>query len=262
MLLAVACTTGVAQTTDSTKIRKPKQIGYNPNSRRNGYENYTSSDAVTGAGQAPGAIVNTVDLRYEGLRGTPYFLPEWNKGQIETTGGQTYTDVLLKFDAFRQQLLLLRTLANGGAWPGRDSTIVDADQVKSFQFVADNGQLYRFRKLPEPVKADNGTLNEAYFQVLYEGKTSLLKRVEKRFKPADYKMPYSPGIRYDEFREYESYFLLRPDQTLTKVKLSKQELLNALSDKREALKAFSTDKKHALKTESDAIALLKQYDSL
>ena len=240
-----------AQTADTTKARSVGQ--FNPNARRNGYELYQSTSQIVGAG--PYTMVNTMDHRYEGLRGTPYFLPEWNKGEIEMVSGQHYKEVPIKFDAYRQHLILLRT------WVGSDSIIINADQVKSFQLKNGDGQLYVFRHIPAAITNDEA-LKEGYFLVLYQGKTALLKRVVKTFRQADYKNPYSTDVRYDEFRNAISYYLLKPDQKLEKVKLSDKSLIETLGNRKEELKAFVKQENLNFKTENDAIALVKKYDSL
>ena len=248
---SVLLTGAFAQQPDSTKTR-PKQAS-NPNAQRNGYETYQSTSQIIGTG--PYTMVNTIDQRYEGLRGSPYFLPEWNKGQIEMVSGQNYKDVPIKFDAHRQELILLRTGVKN------DSIIVNANQVKSFQFQSSDGQFYVFRRFPT-AKTDDEALKEGYFLVLYQGKSTLLKRIVKTFKQADYKNPYSNDIRYDEFKPISSYYLLKPDQTLTKVKLSDKSLIESFGDHKDELKAFAKQEKLTIKTEADAIQLVTKYDSL
>lgn len=240
-----------AQKTDTTKITQ--KSAFNPNDRRNGYETYQSMNQIVGAG--PNTMINTIDHRYEGMRGTPYFLPEWNKGQIEMVAGQHYKEAQLKFDAYRQHLIMLRP------WAGNDSIIVNANMVKSFEFKSDNGQIYTFRHLPA-VKTDDETLKEGYFLVLYQGKSSLLKRVVKSFRKADYKNPYSSGNRYDEFRDVIAYYILKPDNTLEKVKLTDKAIIDALGVHEDELKAFAKQEKLTGKTETDAVRLIQKYDSL
>ncbi len=250
-LLAVSLSGSYAQTRDTTKVRPVQQA--NQNDRRNGYETYQSTSQIIGTG--PNGMVNTIDHRYEGLRGTPYFLPEWTKGQIEMTAGQNYTNVPLKFNAYQQQLILLRTASNN------DSIIVDAGQVKRFILKNDDGQTYLFQRLPM-VKTNDQALKDGYFLVLYEGKNVLLKRIAKTYKQADYKNPYSNDVRYDSFRDAFSYYLLKPDQTLTKVKLSDKSLIDALGDRKDELKAFVKQENLYFKTENDAVTLVKKYDSM
>lgn len=250
-LLAMSFRGAYAQTRDSTKVSPVRQA--NPNDRRNGYETYQSTGQIIGSG--PNGMVNTIDHRYEGLRGTPYFLPDWTKGQIEMSAGQNYTSVPLKFNAYQQQLVLLRT------WAGNDSILVDADQVKRFTLKNGDGQLYVFKRHPTARTTDQ-TLKNGYFLVLYEGKNALLKRVAKTFKPADYKNPYANNVRYDEFRDVFSYYLLKPDQTLMKIKLSDKSLIDALGDRKDDLKTFVKQENLSIRTENDAILLMKKYDSL
>lgn len=240
-----------AQKPDSAKTAPVRQPTIND--RRNGYETYQSTSQIVGAG--PYTMINTIDQRYEGLRGSPYFLPEWNKGQIEMASGQHYKDVPIKFDASRQQLILLRPQA------GNDSIIVNANQVKSFQFTSNDGQFYVFRRYPAAI-TDDESLKEGYFLVLHQDKSALLKRVMKSFRKADYKSAYSNDIRYDEFRPAYSYYLLKPDQTLIKVKLSDKAIIETLGDHRNELKAFVKQEGLTFKNEDDAIQLVKKYDSL
>ncbi|WP_020606711.1 hypothetical protein [Spirosoma spitsbergense] len=239
-----------AQKTDTTKVELTRK--FNANDRRNGYETYQSMNQVVGSGV--NTMINTIDHRYEGLRGTPYFLPEWNKGQIEMVAGQHYKEVPIKFDAYRQHLILLRPQS------GNDSIIVNASQVKSFQFKNSDGQVYTFRRIPT-AKTDDEVLKEGYFLVLYQDKSALLKRILKTFKPADYKNPYSNGIRYDEFRNAVSYYILKPDQTLEKVKLSDKSIIEALGAHADELKAFVKQNNLGGKTENDAIQIVQKYDS-
>lgn len=250
-LLAVSLSGAYAQTRDTTKVKRVQQP--NLNDRRNGYETYQSTSQIVGSG--PNGMINTIDHRYEGLRGTPYFLPEWTKGQIEMTAGQNYTNVPLKFNAYQQQLMLLRT------WSNNDSIVVDAGQVKRFILKNNDGQTYLFARLPT-AKTSDQSLKDGYFLVLYEGKNALLKRVAKTFKPADYKNPYANDVRYDAFRDAFSYYLLKPDQTLTKIKLSDKSLIDALGDRKDELKAFVKQENLYFKTENDAVTLVKKYDSM
>ncbi|UHG92058.1 hypothetical protein [Spirosoma oryzicola] len=202
-----------------------------------------------------GPLIFKVDARYEGQHGSPYFLPGWSNGQVSLRDGRQYKDVPLKFDAYRQALLLLRPKS------GNDSIIIDRQTVNRFLLTTSNGQPYLFSRYPSAKVTDND-VKDGYFLILYEGKTALLKRIAKTFKPADYKGGYSADIRYDSYGDAFSYYLLKPDQTLTKIKLSKKAFLDALSDKESGLKAFIDQQKLSFKSEEDAITLVKQYDSL
>lgn len=251
-----------AQSVDTVRANRPLQaepatVSSARSSARPPLTNQEMSQIVNavGGGSHPGVMVRTLDNRYEGLRGTPYFLADWSKGQIDMANGRRYVDVPIKFDAFRQALILRRpTMSN-------DSIIIDRDAVSRFRLVGSEGQEYVFKRYPT-VKSSDDDAGGSYFLVLYEGKTTLLKRIAKTFQGADYKQPYSPNVRYDSFENSHTYYVLRSDQKLTKVKLSKKSLLDALNDKSDAAKAFADSQKSVVKSETDAVALVQQYDSL
>ena len=269
-LLIVSFAGATAQTTDSTETQAAKSASAKANRPRTAPNQHMGGpdamadpemnmrlNALNGAGTAP--MIWRVDTRYEGLRGTPYFQPGWANGQIELADGRRFTNVPIKFDAHRQALILLRPKQ------GNDSIIIDQHTVNQFQLSAAttaddaDGRSYLFKRYPT-AKADDPVVRDGYFLVLYEGKTALLKRVAKNFRTADYKAAYSSGVRYDTYADANTYYVLKPDQKLAKVKLSKKSLLDALDSKSDALKTFAD--KLNFKSETDAVALMQQYDNL
>lgn len=248
-----------AQKKDTIPQKQRTLSAVNPNARRNGYENYQNAADASGVGLNPGATINSIDHRYEGLRGTPYFLSSWSKGQLDMLNGQTYPNALIKFDVFRQQVILLRT------WAGGDSISINTDQLKSFQLRSETGETFRFKRLPDP-KIPDEKLKENFFLVLADGKTALLKRITKKFKPADYKDPYGSNIRYDSFVDSHAYYLLKANSSLVKIKLSKKSFLDALGDQKTTLKAFLDEQQFNFGTDADAeansIKIIQYYNSL
>ena len=238
-----------AQHPDSAKVSPPRTAAPYQMSQQ-------ERQQIVDMAAEPGATfrnVRTFDGRYEGLRGTPYFLPAWSKGQIELTNGQRYTNVLIKFDAYRQELVLLRPQLRN------DSIIIDRPRVNQFVLQPADNVSYVFRRYSGDRTNESG---DHYFLVLYEQKSTLLKQVAKVITKANYKDPYSAGARYDAYDNEYAYYLLKPGQPLTKVKLSKKSLLDALSDKGKALKTFVDSHRLAIKSEADAVTLVQQYDSL
>ena len=199
-------------------------------------------------------LVYKVDNQYEGVRGTPWFLNEWMLGRIDMTNGLKYDNVPLKYDAFSQNLFLRRDAT-------RDSIIVFPVQVKQFVLRADEGIEWLFRRYPM-VKVKDNDLKDGYFLVLYDGKNSLLKRVSKVFKKADYKDPYSTNVRYDAYNNDYSYFILKPDNTLLKIKKTRKAFFEALNDKGANFEGFASEQKLDFKTDTDWAKIVKYYDEL
>lgn len=207
-----------------------------------------------GGGSHPGVMLRTIDNRYEGIQGSPYFLNQWVKGRIDMVTGANYESVPLKYDAFSQNLVLRRDAM-------RDSIVVFPNQVKQFLLRTDDGAEWVFRRYPN-VKISDNNLKDGYFLVLYDGKTSLLKRVSKVFKKADYKDPYSTNVRYDAYNSDFAYFILKPDNTLVKIKKSKKSLYEALNDKGANFDTFAQQEKLNFKTDTDYAKIVTYYDGL
>lgn len=196
--------------------------------------------------------IKLVDNRYEGLRGTPYLVPDWSKGNIELMTGKVYADVPIKFDAASQNLVMLRP-AN------KDSIIVFAGQIKQFTFQDADSNTFVYRRFPT-MKTDDNVLKTGYFQILYAGKNILLKRTAKTFRKADYQQAYSANIRYDSYQDDVTYYLLRPDQTLTKLRRSKKPLFDALGGDQQALNDFASREKLSFKTDADMAKIVQFAD--
>ncbi len=201
--------------------------------------------------------VRTFDRRYEGLRGTPYLFANWSKGRVALVNGQRYNNVLVKFDAFRQELVLSQPPARP------DSIIIDRERVNWFVLQpSDSAAGVLFKRYPAVVSNDPG-LRDSYFRVLYTGRYALLQRISKLFRPANYKEPYSPNIRYDTYIVDSAYYLLKPDGRIEKVKLSAKSLFDVLTstDAADVPKAAESWRRQTVRTELDAIRFVEQYDS-
>ncbi|MBC8152550.1 MAG: hypothetical protein H7Z72_06530 [Bacteroidetes bacterium] len=248
-LLAVTPALLLAQN-DTTKTTRPRPAAETPNT--------PPADALLLNNQLGNTSTSTqirlVDNRYEGLRGTPYLVPTWSKGEIELVTGRVYADVPLKFDALTQNLVILRPAQ-------KDSILVYANQIKRFSFQDTDGNPFVYRRFPA-VKTDDAELKESYFQVLYTGKNTLLKRTGKTLRKADFKQAYSSNVRYDAYEDNVTYYLLRPDQNLVKLKRARKSLFETLGGDQNALKAFADREKLSFKTDVDMAKLIQFADGL
>ncbi len=254
LLLLMGLCTIVGAQTDTTRAKRTTKA---PARTSDGAPSTPNPIQVVDPVVDPGSfmMMRRIDNRYEGVQGTPYFLNDWVIGRIDMMNGQQYDKVPIKYDAHNQNLVLRRDTS-------RDSIIVSPNYVKQFVLRADDGAEWLFRRYPM-VKVNDNDLKNGYFIVLYEGKTSLLKRVSKTFKKADYKDPYSTNVRYDTYKNDFAYYLLRPDNTLTKVKkMSKKSLFDALNDKGANFEAFAMQEKLDFNSDTDFVRVVKYYDSL
>lgn len=199
-------------------------------------------------------MTSSFDSRYEGLKGSPFFISEWISGEMAFVDGRVFKEVPLKYNAYSKELVMKR--------PSGDSIIVFPYQVNSF-IINDpvTKANFEFKRCPS-AHTSKYDMRDIYFLTLYQGKTSLVKLISKTLKKADYKDPYSNNVRYDTFEDANEYFLLKTDGSLTKIKKNKKSVLGALSDKEEALKALMDQEKLDIKTERDLVVAVAKYNAI
>ena len=198
-----------------------------------------------------GAPSISFDGRYEGVRGTPYLLAAWMKGELQLASKATVTDATLKYDVNQRLLLLLRA--------PKDSIYLDMNKVEGFVLRDPTKPAARsFRRYydaPDPV------LRREYFEVLAPGNYSLLKLQRKTLQKANYAGAYSADRRYDELIDQTDYFLHTADGRLQPLKLNQKALLTALPEHAAKIQA-ELKKRPAPRTEADFVALIPWLNTL
>ncbi|QJD80240.1 hypothetical protein [Spirosoma rhododendri] len=244
----------LAQKTDSLRATpaQPARTGYVISQQ----ERQQMVDMASAPGMGVGNV-RTFDQRYEGLRGTPYMFPYWAKGYVVLTTGQRYDKARIKYDAYHQELLITQP-------PIRpDSILIDRERVSWFviQTPDSNGAIL-FRRFPD-LRAADANLKNSYYRVLSDGPHTLLQRISKTFRPASYQGTYSRDVRYDAFDNKTDYYILSPDQRLSKVKLTTKSLLAALTEDLSTQKAprnLDDLRKQTVGNEAQAAQFVKDFD--
>jgi len=142
-------------------------------------------------------IVRKFDNRYEGIKGTPFYLEDWTDGSINFENGDTIDNLKLKYNLYEDELLVLdRRLG---------AIYVDKSRVSTFYLAPSGGQGYRFSKLPHPKKETLKT----YYRIIYQGEITLLENIKVVFEKANYSGGYSNDKKYDEFKKYTSFYFIK-----------------------------------------------------
>lgn len=199
-------------------------------------------------------VVQTYDNRYEGIKGSPYFLPQWGKGKI-AAGKTIYDNIDMNYNVYENNIIYRRK--DGSPY------ILGPDQIEYFELQDSTGQRsYTFKRLPA-LAAQDAKLASQFGVVLFEGKvTSFIAMPEKSILKADYKGGYSSGRNYDEFLTGQSYYLVGPGSAVQKVKLSKRNLLKALQDKDKQVEQYLKAENIDAGTEQGWAKALAFYETL
>jgi hypothetical protein len=147
------------------------------------------------------------------LQGHPYHHPQWVNGSFRTSSSIVFTDVPMKYDSY-SGFLAIRMDA--------DSVFMKPAMVTEFQYTI-GGQPYLFKN--GFFEYDLGVKPEAYFQVLSEGKFTLLKDVTKIYKKANYDAVFNTGSKFDQLIETPRYLVKKPDGTFTAVLANRRQML-------------------------------------
>ncbi|MFN8349159.1 MAG: hypothetical protein U0X91_29435 [Spirosomataceae bacterium] len=219
--------------------------------------NYTFSQTTNPVPKQPlwmdGHSPSGRDLRYEGFRGSPLFMNEWINGEINLADGRVFEDVPLKYNTYTKGLFMKTPAGDSIAvFSNLVSSFIIKDPVSQSEFVF---KRYPLAKTPKKQEMD------AYFLVLYEGKTTLLKLVSKVIKKADYKDPYSNNIRYDTYEDANEYYILKADNSLVKIKKSKKALPETFIDKEQELNEFIIQQHLEVKTDAELVRIVAKYDT-
>lgn len=174
------------------------------------------------------------------LRASPFLSADWLVGNVVLDDGKTYENVKFNYDQSAESLVIE---ANGNTYaPNR--------QVKKFTYT-DNKDTVVFKSgyLPE---------DETLFEVLYEGNTTLLKYTKKsKIQRED----HFTGNTEINFVPRTDYYLVKGNQ-LQKVSPTEKGMLNALADKKSALKSYVDEHDANLKDDRVLASIVSYYDSL
>ncbi|MFN7119682.1 MAG: hypothetical protein ACK4TA_23000 [Saprospiraceae bacterium] len=190
------------------------------------------------------------DLRYEGVRGTPLLFDDWQTAKIQLADRDTF-GATAKINVDLEQNLLILQL------PGEKVGQVSPYKLKAFKIEdAASRQTQLWTVLRE--KEVEGTTNsqEKFYELLHQGKFTLLKSVKKTFKRANYKEAYSIGARYDEYIKGVDYWLREGDKPFQEIKLKRKSLDEVLSRYASRMERIIKNQKLNVSEEKDVIKLL------
>jgi hypothetical protein len=188
--------------------------------------------------------------KYEGIAGSVYDQTDYQLAKITLKDGRVYNDVKTRINLLEQEVNFIASNGQEGfLGKGMASEIAYIDDKEATQ----NEKIFQCGFPP----IDNQN-RISFYQILLNGKTSLLKSVYKSIQERNNDMS---GERYKEFATYENMYLLK-EGTMVRIKKDKSNLITLLQDKNQSIKKYIDDQKLNLKNEAHLIALVKYYNTL
>ena len=186
--------------------------------------------------------------RTDGYIGNEYLYPDWTIGHVLQEDDKFFNNMLLKYDMFNDRVIFKSNddIPMAFKYPIKEFQIIHKKSLNEPMILFKNG-------FPEVGKYNT----KSYYQVLTEGKTTLVK---KPYKSVIESIPYGESEKKKIFVANEIYFLYHKGQMI-KFQKSKKNLLDILADKKPQLIAFMNDNKLDMKSDQDFVNLVNFYNS-
>lgn len=187
---------------------------------------------------------------YDGIVGNVYDQADYRLAKITLKDGRVYQDVKARINLLEHEVNFIASNGQEGYLGKGMATELVYTMPKEFR-----QDLQVFQCGFPPIDNQNRI---SFYQILFNGKTSLLKSVYKSIQERNNEMS---GERYKEFATYENMYLLK-DGVMSRIKKDKSSVLALLQDKAQGVKLFVEEQKLNLKNEADLVSLIKYYNSL
>lgn len=180
------------------------------------------------------------------VEGTPYFKDDWMKGNVVVNGGGQYSGVYLKLDLYDNEVHFRDQRGNEmiATTPIQRIVLIDSAAQELYNFISGDF-----------IQA-NGRV-KGWYQLLSEGKATLLKKFEKRMQET---RPYGSATVEQTIVTASRYYILY-NGNFTEIKKLK-ELPDILVDKKQEVGQFIKSNNLSGKTDSDFMLLVNYYNGL
>lgn len=180
------------------------------------------------------------------VSGDPYLFPEWKEAVVELADGRSFKNIPVKLDILNQQLLFAGS---------NNEELEFIDKVKAF-IIKDENRHHIFKNGYPSTKS---TTSDAFFEVLSEGKITLLKR---QWKVIWEEKTYNSATKTQNILDNTAYYVIQPgDNSLDQIKLQKKAIMNMIKDKEPKVSEFI--KKESIDFDEEGTAkIITFYNSL
>jgi len=190
--------------------------------------------------------------KYSSIKGSPYLFDDYKSGKFWDISGTIYEDYYIKYNLYedvievvedQKVLALLKAVYPSFAIEYIDES-TKTRQLLHFEneFIIDG-----YRKFD-------------YFQILYSGKTRLLKR--RKANLITNENSYGESTTSRQFVKSEELLLIHGDGKSVRFNRKARDIISALSNHKIDIKEFIKTNKISLKKDSDIIKVIQYFDSL
>lgn len=196
-------------------------------------------------------FANTTDgspvssIKYENITGSPYLTDDWSTGLVKLQSGKTYKEVKVKYDQVADEL----------HFENQGKELAFINPISEFKLAVAAGE-----GRSKDLYFKNGFASDpkAFYQVLADGKVSLIKKNRKVIVD---KTPFNSATAVKIIEPQTKYYL-HINNKLEPVKNNKKSIFSALSDKKDLLEEYIQKESLNLNQDGDFGKLITYYNSL
>lgn len=189
-------------------------------------------------------LIRVYDDRYEGVVGSPFLFEKWPCGYYINENGNKIGILKLNYDAYKGELIAERKGEAG-------FVVLNEKDISSCVFEMEPENV-KFVK----VEAEDGT---KYLELVYEqNEVKVLKHHVKILMGANFRQPYSPDNRSDQFVN-KTYYFVDWGNGLEPFKLNKGSIKKTFKAKPFNVEQIAEMHNFNFKEEKDVVNLFKLY---
>ncbi|MCX2472804.1 hypothetical protein OQZ33_00535 [Pedobacter sp. MC2016-05] len=190
------------------------------------------------------------DSKYtDGYVGDVYLYSNWITGHVLQENEKYFNNMLLKYDIFNDRIIFKSN---------EDQAMAFKYPIKEFQMILNKSSIEPMALFKNGFPEVGKYNQKSYYQVLTEGKTTLLKKLYKSISES---ISYGESEKKKTFLYNEIYFLCHQGKMI-KFQKNTKNLLAILSDKRTKLSNFIKEKNLIMKSEEDYVNVINYYNTL
>ena len=161
----------------------------------------------------------------ESEKGTYYLNTDFRPATVVLASNKKFTTVVSRYDALHD---VLEIQQEGKVY------ILEGHKINSIVMYSEKRDSIYFVHARFVEKENKGGL----YQVVVEGKKSLLKRTEVFVKKPDYVVQFNAGSQVTTYSLIDKFFLWNEDKTAVPLKPTKKGIISALGDHRDEIGAY------------------------
>ncbi len=188
--------------------------------------------------------------KYDDIKGSPYLYPAWNSGTLTDRNGKVYSNLLLKYDTYKDLVELNQEgqvmEVSAMNYPKFTLMFIEPGSNKVINHSFSTG--YGFE----------GFSKTSYFDILLEGRITLLKKYKSSFIENNVS-DYGTSDSQKSFQSKIVYFVISEGAGSKEIKPNKKSVMDVFSEHSSRIEVFLNNKKK-IKSEDDLIEIIRFLD--